>query len=67
MVKHTLKILQQMQQDFQSVSDHFGTSYIKGLKYGHSEGTIPVILDSRETLKRLISFHTTQPLELCRD
>ena len=31
MVKHTLKILQQMLQDFESVSDHFGTSCIKGL------------------------------------
>ena len=32
MIKHTLKILQQMLQDFKSVSDHFGTSCIKGLK-----------------------------------
>ena len=31
MVRHTLKILQQMQQDFLSVSDHFGTLCIKGL------------------------------------
>ena len=31
MVRHTLKILQQMLQDFQSVSDHFGTLCIKGL------------------------------------
>ena len=29
MVRHTLKIVQQ---DFWSVSDHFGTLYIKGLK-----------------------------------
>ena len=31
MVKHTLKTLQQMLQDFWSVFDHFGTLYIKGL------------------------------------
>ena len=30
-VKHTLKILQQMLQDFLSVFDHFGTLCIKGL------------------------------------
>ena len=33
MVRHTLKILQQMLQDFLSVSDHFGTLCIKRLKY----------------------------------
>ena len=32
MVRHTFKILQQMVQGFQSVSDHFGTLCIKGLK-----------------------------------
>ena len=32
MVRHTLKILQQMLQNFKSVSDHFGTLCIKGLK-----------------------------------
>ena len=32
MVKYSLKIFQQMLQDFQSVSDHFGTLCIKGLK-----------------------------------
>ena len=31
MVRHTLKILQQMLHDFWSVSDHFGTLCIKGL------------------------------------
>ena len=31
MVKHTLKILQHLLQDFESVSDHFGTLCIKGL------------------------------------
>ena len=31
MVNLTLKVLQQMLQDFQSVSDHFGTLRIKGL------------------------------------
>ena len=31
MVRQILKILQQMLQDYQSVSDHFGTLYIKGL------------------------------------
>ena len=31
MVRHTLKILQQMLQDFYSVSDQFGTLCIKGL------------------------------------
>ena len=32
MVRHTLKILQNLVQDFQSVFDHFGTLCIKGLK-----------------------------------
>ena len=31
MVRHTLKILQQMLQDFKSVSDHFEILCIKGL------------------------------------
>ena len=31
MVRHTLKILQQMLQDFESVSDHFTTLRSKGL------------------------------------
>ena len=31
MIRHTLKILQQMLQDFQSVSDHFGALCIRGL------------------------------------
>ena len=30
MVRHTLKILQQMLQDFYSVSDHFRTYALKG-------------------------------------
>ena len=32
MVRYTLKILQQVLQDFLSVLDHFGTLYIKGLR-----------------------------------
>ena len=32
MVRHTLKILLHLLQDFQSVSDYFGTLCIKGLK-----------------------------------
>ena len=32
MVRHTLKILQQMLEDFKSVPDHFGTLCIKGLR-----------------------------------
>ena len=32
MVRHVLKILQQMVQDLQSVSDHFTTLRSKGLK-----------------------------------
>ena len=35
MVRLTLKILQRMLQDFYSVSDHFGTLCIKGLKTIH--------------------------------
>ena len=38
MVRHTLKILQQMLQDFQSVSDHFGNLCIKGLKMKFKHG-----------------------------
>ena len=37
MVRHTLKILQQMLQDFKSVSDHFRTLCIKGLKQSRFE------------------------------
>ena len=33
MVRHTLKILQQMLQDFKIVSDHFTTLRSEGLKY----------------------------------
>ena len=32
MIRHTLKILQQMLRDFKSVSDHFETLCIKGFK-----------------------------------
>ena len=32
MVKHTLKILQHLLQDFKSESDHFGMVYFDGLK-----------------------------------
>ena len=32
MVRHTFKILQQMLQDFESMSDHFGILHIKRLK-----------------------------------
>ena len=32
MVRHTLKILQQMLLNFEGVPDHFGTLYIKGLR-----------------------------------
>ena len=38
MVRHTLKILQQMLQDFQSVSDHFGKLCIKVLKMKFKHG-----------------------------
>ena len=44
MVRQTLKILQQMLQDFKSVSDHFGTLYIKEfnhlkiIQYSYSNG-----------------------------
>ena len=33
MVRHTLKILQHLPQNFQSVSDHFGRLCIKEIKY----------------------------------
>ena len=39
MVGHTLRILQQILQDFKSVSDHFGTLCIKGLKHSQVECT----------------------------
>ena len=32
MVRHPLKILQQLLQDFKSVSDHFGSYALKGYK-----------------------------------
>ena len=31
MVRHSLKVLQEILQDFKSVPDHFGTLSIKGL------------------------------------
>ena len=37
MVRHTLKILQHLLQDFYSVPDHFGTLCIKGLKLVHEQ------------------------------
>ena len=39
MVRHTLKILQHLLQNFESVSDHFGTLCIKGLTlFSHNLG-----------------------------
>ena len=43
MVRHTLKILQHLLQDFQSVSDHFGTLCIKWLS--------GILLYENQTLK----------------
>ena len=40
MVRHTLKILQQILQDYWSLSDHFGTLCIKGL----GKSTLPNLL-----------------------
>ena len=37
MVRHTLKVLQQLLQDFQSEPDHFGTLRIKGLTDRHTK------------------------------
>ena len=48
MVRHTLKILQQLLQDFLSVSDHFMTLRIKALK--KSSYTLTVM--SKQTLQR---------------
>ena len=42
MVRHTLNILQQMLQDFYSVSDHFGTLCIKGLRFVFGTGKTKV-------------------------
>ena len=45
MVRHTLKILQQMLQDFQSVSEDFGTLCIKVLKvYLFQNGNFILVL-----------------------
>ena len=44
-IRHTLKILQQMLQDFQSVSDHFWALCIKGyLSFAQIRKTHPKIL-----------------------
>ena len=40
MIRHTLKILQHLLQDFLSLPDHFGTLRIKGLKKLNSRETI---------------------------
>ena len=53
MVRHTLKILQQMLQDFESVSDHFGTLCIKGLILSFISGN-SVDVDMRHDLLLLI-------------
>ena len=46
MVRHTLKILQQMLQDFQNVSDHFGTLTIKELPIGQCRDLLRLQQDS---------------------
>ena len=46
MVRHTLKILQQMLQDFQNVSDHFGTLTIKELSIGQCRDLLRLQQDS---------------------
>ena len=48
MVRHTLKILPQMLQDFKSVSDHFGTLYIKGLTREWKNKSLTFELVTRE-------------------
>ena len=42
MVRYTLRISQQMLQGFQSVSDHVGTFYMKGLIH-YSNITEPIL------------------------
>ena len=49
MVRHTLKILQQMLKDFYSVSDHFGTLWIKGLNTSRKN----VIIDQVKSMRSL--------------
>ena len=44
MFRHTLKILQHLLQNFQSVPDHFGKLYIKGLR---------ILLTKKEEKKRM--------------
>ena len=36
MVRHTLQVLAHSLQDFERVSDHFGTFYIEGLTEKHT-------------------------------
>ena len=52
MIRHTLKILQQMLQDFKSVSDHFTTLRSKGLMQ-HKIQTFYCVIIKRKFLKFL--------------
>ena len=58
MVRQTLKILQQMLQDFKSMSDHFTTLRIKGLTIKLPEPTTSkgLILHINKTYNSLKSF-----------
>ena len=62
MVRHTLKILQQMLQDFYSVSNRFGTLCIKGLSslvltlinWDHINKALTIVNNTRKFYEALI-------------
>ena len=56
MVRYTLKILQQMQQDFKSVSDYSRTIYIKGLRLNFSQKNLSGAVQVNNTLPCGIFF-----------
>ena len=57
MVRHTLKILQHLQQEFQSASDHFTTLRSKGLK------TVFLVLILQSTCFICITWKRKQTME----
>ena len=57
MVRHTLKILQHLLQDFGSMSRHFGTLCIKGLIFTNKQILNIVPRDNVTAVIVLLSYH----------
>ena len=62
MVRRTLKILQERPQGFESVSDHFGSLRIKGLKFQKVFNTSLIIRGQYSLFFRLLQEKLDQPV-----